>query len=536
MKNTFIMTIDFGTQSVRTAIVNAIGEIIAIEKESYEEIYFSKKPGYAEQYPNVYFDTMAKASRRLFEKYPDYKDKLVGISLTCFRDSHVMCDENMQPVRPAILWLDQRLAKGKEKTPLYSRILFGLVGMTNTLLLNKKRTPAHWVKENEPEIWSKVKKYMTVSTYITYRLTGEYKDSVANYAGHFPTDFKHKRFYKSDRHFQGLIFGIKLKTLPKLTPIGGVIGEISKECSEFTSIPQGLKLFSIGSDKSCETLGLGCLTNDVAALSCGTASSIEVQTRKFHNPEPFLPAYPSVLKGHFNMDVQVYRGYWMLSWFSNQFAQKELLESKEKNIAVEQILNEKLDDVPAGCNGLILQPYWGPGLSRPLSRGAIIGFSDTITKMHLYRAIIEGIDYELKRGLESIEKSQHKKVKSIMISGGGSQSDQICQIASDIFDLPVSRVQTFETSTLGAAIAGFLAAGVFENEVVAIEHMVRRTRTFFPNSKNREVYDFMYKKGYKKMYPALKNIYKDIKGFENRKSAFQRIKAALRKNKNLYSK
>ena len=533
MKNTYIMTIDYGTQSVRTAIVNAIGEIVAIQKETYKEIYFSKKPGYAEQNPDVYFDTMALASRKMFEANPQYKNQIVGVALTCFRDSHVMCDENMNPVRPAILWLDQRQAKGKEKIPFYSHILFGLVGMTNTLKLNKRRTPAHWVKENEPEIWAKVKKYMNVSTYINYKLTGEYKDSVANYAGHFPTNFKKRSFYKSDRHFQGAIFGIKLKTLCELVPIGGVIGQISKEASIATGIPEGTKLFSIGSDKSCETLGLGCLTNDVAALSCGTASSIEVQSKKFHNPEPFLPAYPSVLKGYYNMDVQVYRGYWMLSWFSKQFAQKEIAIANEQNVSVEKILNEHLDEVPPGCNGLILQPYWGPGLSRPLSRGAIIGFSDTITKMHLYRAIIEGIDYELRRGLESIEKNQHKKVNRIMISGGGSQSDQICQIASDIFNLPVSRVQTFETSTLGAAIAGFIAAGVYKDGIRAVENMVRITRTFLPNSLNREVYDFMYKKGYKKMYPSLKNIYKDIKNFENRKSAFERIKNALRKNKNI---
>lgn len=534
MERNYIMTIDYGTQSVRVAFVDDKGNVVAIEKAKYEQTYFSHKPGYAEQYPDVYTNTMAEASKKLFAKNEEIGKKILGISMTCFRDSHIMCDENMKPVRPAILWLDQRQARGKEKIPFYSHLLFWIVGMTNTLHLNRKRTPAHWVKENEPEVWNKVKKYMAVSTYVTYFLTGQYKDSIANYAGHFPTDFRKRRFYKSDKHFQGVVFGIKRNLLCEIVPIGNVIGEITQEASEKTGIPVGTKLFSVGSDKSCETLGLGCLTNDVAALSCGTASSIEVQTKKFYHPEPFLPAYPSVVRGYYNMDVQVYRGYWMLSWFSNQFAQSELKIAKEENVPVEQILSAQLDTVPAGCDGLILQPYWGPGLSRPLARGAIIGFSDTITKMHLYRSIIEGIDFELKRGLESIEKAQHKKVNKIMISGGGSQSDEICQIAADIFNLPVSRVQTFETSTLGAAIAGFLAAGVYKSPDEAVEQMVRLTRTFLPNRKNREVYDFLYKKGYKKIYPRLKDIYKDIKSLENRKSAFQRIKNALRKNKNLY--
>ena len=514
MKERFILTVDFGTQSVRVSIVNTKGEIVAIERSKYAQPYFSKKPGWAEQDPNIYYENMSKCSRKLFTEHPEYKEEIVGVALTTFRDTAVMCKDNMEPVRPAFLWLDQRQAKGKEPLPFVHKLLFNIIGMWNTIKLNRARTPAHWVKENEPEVWKQVTRYMNISTYIIHQLTGEYKDSITHYSGHFPTDFKNRRFYKSDKQLKASIFGISLEKLCEIVPIGESIGVISEKAAQETLIPAGTKLFAAGSDKSAETLGLGCITPDVAAVSFGTASTVEVTNKKYYEPEAFLPAYPSVIPGYYNMEVQIYRGYWMLGWFATQFAEKEKKMAEQSNRSTESILNERLKDVPSGSNGLILQPYWGPGLSRPLSRGAVIGFSDTHTKSHLYKAIIEGIDYDLRQSLEGIEKKQHHKVTSIMISGGGSQNDDICQIAADIFNRPTSRIQTIETTTIGAAIAGFLATGVFSDVPSAIKSMVHISKTFYPIKENAEHYEYLYQKGYKKMYPALKNIYRDIKRFE----------------------
>ena len=174
------------------------------------------------------------------------------------------------------------------------------------------------------------------------------------------------------------------------------------------------------------------------------------------------------------------------------------------------MLNKDLAKIPPGSDGLVLQPYWGPGLRRPLAKGAIVGFSDTHTREHMYRAIIEGIGYALKEGLQSIEKSQRHKIKELRISGGGSQSDAICQITADIFGLPVSRVQTFETTSLGAAIASFVGLGEFSSIEEAMKEMSHKTVTFEPNPEAHEEYEKLYKKVYVKMFPSLKKVYKDL--------------------------
>ncbi|HBB06060.1 MAG TPA: carbohydrate kinase, partial [Firmicutes bacterium] len=330
-----------------------------------------------------------------------------------------------------------------------------------------------------------------------------------------------------EKHLKGQIFGIKKGMLPEIVPEGAVLGEITEEANRLTGLPLGLKLYASGSDKSCETLGLGVIDDKVAAISYGTASSVETTRTRYVESEPFLPGYPSCVPGYYNMDIQIYRGYWMINWFLKEFGGQNITDLITADASAEDF-NEKLNSVPPGCDGLVLQPYWGPGLSRPLAKGAIIGFSDSITQEHFYRAIIEGIAYALREGLEHFEHKIHHGIDALRVSGGGSQSNQICQITADVFGRPVSRVQTSETSSLGAAISGFLAIGEYKNIKDATEGMVRVKDTFVPNEEAHEKYNYLYQNAYRLMYPRLKGIYSNIKEF-GRKEERKKLREERRK-------
>lgn len=510
-KNKTVLTMDFGTQSLRVSLIDKKGNIVAIVKKQYNPIYYSEQKGYAEQHADFYWDTLLSALSDLADQYEDLMDTIVGSTITTFRDTSVQLDHNLKPVRRSILWLDQRMAKAKEKMPLLHSMAFHLVGMWDTIKLNRQRTMAHWIKENEPEVWSQTYKYVNISAYLTYKLTGNLVDSVSSVTGHYPIDFKNRTWYKQG-HLKGRIYGIPNHMLCDLKQPGEILGEIKPEVAMRVGLPLGIKVYATGSDKSCETLGLGALTPDIGAISYGTASTIDVSNPKFVNPEPFLPAYPAAIPNLYNMEVQIYRGYWMITWFSKEFANELYDEAKWQNIAIEELMNQRINRIPPGSDGLVLQPYWGPGLSRPISKGAIVGFSDIHTRDHLYRAIIEGIAYALREGLEGIEKAQRKKVRSLMISGGGSQSDIICQITADVFGLPVSRVQTFETTSLGAAIATFMALGEFPDVETAVKKMVHPSRTFVPNEVANQQYNRLFNQVYLKLYPKLKKIYRSING------------------------
>lgn len=509
------LTIDIGTQSTRTTLVDKQGNIVGFTKKKYDPVYYSKEKGYAEQDPNFYWNYIKDCLKELTSNNKDKLGDIVGATITTFRDTSVLLDKDLNPIRDSILWLDQRTAEAREKIPGLYTFLFNLIGMNDTIELNRKRTMAHWIKENEPENWAKVYKYVNISTYLTYKLTGNLVDSCSSMTGHYPINFKSGKWY-GEKALKGCIYGIKKEFLPELKRPGEVLGVLRDELCEEVGLPKGIKLIATGSDKACETVGLGALNRDTGAISYGTASTIEVSNTKFYEPEKFLPAYPAAIDGYYNMEVQVYRGYWMLTWFTKEFASELVDEAKIQDMAVEELLNAKLSDIPAGSDGLVLQPYWGPGLSRPLSKGSIIGFTDVHTRYHFYRAIIEGIAYALREGLEGIEKSQHHKISQLMISGGGSQSDAICQITADIFGLPVSRVQTFETSSLGAATSVFVALKEFNDVNEAIKSMSRVTKTFQPDMEVHKKYDYLFEKVYLMMYPKMKNIYKDITVFRKK--------------------
>ena len=508
-KSPLVLTIDFGTQSVRTTLINKQGDIVHITKKAYEPVYFSNKKGYAEQHADFYWECLLDCLKELKAKQGDILSNVAAFTVTSFRDSAVLLDKNRKPLRPVILWLDQRLAKAEEKIPAIHRFLFKLVGMKDTVDLNRTRTMAHWVKENEPKVWEKVDKYVNLSTYINFKLTGELSDSPSGLTGHFPLNYKKRKWYKEGA-MKGRIFGIPNRMLPTLVEAGNTIGTLKDDLSEQFGLPKGLKLIATGSDKGCETLGLGCLVPTMGAISYGTACTIEVSNPHYYEPEPFLPAYAAPIPNLYNLDVQIYRGYWMLKWFASEFAGELEKEARLRDIQIEEILDEWLDDVPVGSDGLILQPYWGPGLARPLAKGAIVGFSSVHTRKHIYRAIVEGIAFAIREGLESIEKSQVEKVVTLRVSGGGSLSDEVCQITADIFGLDISRVQTIETTSLGAAIATFTAIKEFKDVNEAVKNMVKVTRTFKPNKENHEKYDEIYRNLYLQVYPRLKPINEKI--------------------------
>ena len=504
-KSPLVLTLDFGTQSVRASLINKQGEIVYLAKKVYQPVYFSNKKGYAEQHADFYWENLIECLKEITANNKDRLQDIVATTVTSFRDSAVLLDKNNKPLRSVILWLDQRLAKASEKMPKLHKFAFKLVGMYDTVVLNRTRTMAHWVKENEPELWAKVDKYVNISTYIIYKLTGELADSPGGYTGHYPLYYKKRVWYKEGA-MKGRIYGVPERMLAKVVQPGEVLGTLRDEVADLVGLPKGLKFISTGSDKGCETIGLGCLTPDLGALSYGTACTIEVSNPKYYEPEPFLPAYAAAVPNLYNLDVQIYRGYWMLKWFASEFASELEQEARLRNIAIEKILDEWLDDVAPGSDGLVLQPYWGPGLARPLAKGAIIGFSNIHTRKHIYRAIVEGIAFALREGLESIEKSQKHKVKSLRISGGGSLSDTICQITADIFGLEISRVQTIESTSLGAAIATFTAIKEFDSVEEAVNKMTKLSQTFKPDKKRHELYNRIYEDVYLSVYPHLEEL------------------------------
>jgi sugar (pentulose or hexulose) kinase len=218
----------------------------------------------------------------------------------------------------------------------------------------------------------------------------------------------------------------------------------------------------------------------------------------------------------YNLELQIYRGYWMVSWFKAEFGLREMGLAAERGQEPEALFDELVRSVPPGSQGLVLQPYWSPGLRHPgpEARGAIIGFSDAHTRAHIYRAILEGLAYALLEGKQRTEKRSGIQIDQVRVAGGGSQSSAAMQLTADVFGQPVSRPHLYEASGLGAAINAAVGAGLHPDYSTAISAMTHLGDTFEPDMATHAVYKELFEGVYLKMYKHLQPFYKAMQKIE----------------------
>jgi len=510
MTDPLVLTVDLGTQSVRAMLFDKDGNILHKTQHKYSKPYYSLNPGWAEQKPEMYWDAICDVTKRLKEEAQGVWANVVAVTITTIRDTCLCVDKDGKPLRDFILWLDKRQSKIDKPLPAFKSMIFSIAGMKETADLQRRVSACNWIMENEREVWEKTHKFIFISGYLTFMLTGKLVDSVANMVGHIPFNSK-TRTWMGKNELNRFIFDVETEKLTELLEPGDTLGRITAEAASKTGIPEGLPLIATGSDKGCETLGLSCLKPDSAAIGLGTTATIQFTIDRYMEPLPFIPAYPAVLKGQYNPEVQVYRGYWLVSWFKKEFAAKEVEEAARQGVAPEALLDKMLKEIPAGCEGLVFQPYFTPGVVMPKARGAIVGFSDVHTRAHIYRAIIEGINFALMDGLYTMQRRGKVNIQKLFIAGGGSQSDVICQITANMFGLPAYRIQTYEATGLGSSLVAFVASGVYKDAYEAASKMVRIKDEFLPDQKERETYKFLFDEVFSKIFGKLLPLYKIMK-------------------------
>jgi sugar (pentulose or hexulose) kinase len=476
------------------------------------EPYFSEKPGWAEQHPTYFWDSLCHACQDLWKQSDINKDAIAGVTLTTQRSTVINLDQEGNPLRPAIVWLDQRRTFNLKPVGGLWGLAFMLTGMTETVAYLQSEAESNWIRTHQQDIWEKTHKYLFLSGYLTYRLTGRYVDSVGCQVGYVPFDYK-KLLWSGSRDWKWEAVPMDPSVLPNLVNPTDILGEITPSASEETGIPVGLPLIAAAADKACEVIGSGCLEPNIGCLSYGTTATICSTQKKYIEPIPLIPPYPSAVPGAYCMEIQIYRGFWMVSWFKQEFAHYEVNVADEQGIEPEVLFDKLVDQVPPGSMGLILQPFWSPGLKvpGPEAKGAIIGFGDVHTRSHLYRAILEGLAYALREGKERSESRSKIPINEIRVSGGGSQSDAAMQITADVFGMETARPHTYETSGLGAAIDAAVGLGIHPDFNSAVSSMTRVNQIFEPNPEAHEIYNQLYQHIYKQMYPRLKELYQQIR-------------------------
>jgi len=514
-----LLSIDVGTQSVRVLLFDPRGKLIAKHRVPYEP-YYSDSPGLAEQRPQLFWESICLACQGLWKNPEVKKDSIAAVALTTQRATMINVDEKGEPLRPAIIWLDQRRTEGQPPLGGVWGTLFAVAGASETVAYLQAEAEANWIRTHQPEIWKKTHKYLIISGYLTHLLTGRFVDSVGCQVGYIPFDYKSQN-WESRKGWKWQAIPMDPKVLPDLIPQGKVLGEISAKASEATGIPARLPLIAAAADKACEVLGSGGLEPHVACLSYGTTATINTTHEKYIEVIPLIPPYPAAVPMLYNFEIMIFRGYWMVSWFKQEFGLREQRIAEEKGVEPEVLFDDLVKSVPPGSQGLVLQPYWSPGLRfpGPEARGAIIGFGDSHTRAHIYRAMLEGLAYALREGKEKTEKRSGVKITDLRIAGGGSQSNAAMQLTADIFGIPAGRPHVYEASGLGAAMDAAVGAGVHRDFKAAVSEMTHLGDVFEPNKETQAVYERLYREVYLKMYSKLKPLYQEIREITGRASA-----------------
>lgn len=510
-KPQYFLAIDNGTQSVRAMVFDQCGQLVAKSKVDIEP-YVSPEPGWAEQHPDYFWSSLCQACHELWPQLPFPREEIKAVSVTTQRATVVPLNSEGEPVRRAISWLDQRQVDSKPKLGLLESMVMRLALAKSAVDNFHAQNEANWMAQHQPDLWGKVHKYLLLSGYYSYKLTGQYTDAIASQVAYIPFDYKRQQWAK-DGDWRWRAQPVTREMLPRLVPAGGILGQVTAQASRQTGIPCGLTLIASGSDKACEVLGSGGLAPGTGSLSYGTTATVNMTTDKYLEALRYHPPYPGVVPNTFNIEMIVMRGYWMVRWFKEEFGLREQQIASKQGVSTESLFDELLAAVPPGSMGLMLQPYWsaGPGNKGAEAKGAIIGFGDVHTRAHVYRALIEGLTYALREGKELLEKRSGQAITRLRVSGGGSQSDHIMQITADIFGLTVERPHTFETSGLGAAIAAAVGVGCYADFTSAVSSMTHAGKSFEPQLEHHRVYDALYKNVYRKMYSGLRPTYRAIK-------------------------
>ncbi len=506
-----VLAIDVGTQSVRAILFDPAGRLVASSKVPIEP-YVSPQPGWAENDPELYWDAIGEACRALWADPAARREAVAGVALTTQRSTVVVTDRDGRPLRPAIVWLDQRRTEGIRPIGGLTGIAFRLLGARETVAAFQADCEANWLLANEPATWARTSRYLMLSGFLCHRLVGRFVDADASQVGYIPFDYRRRRWAgRGDWKWRAM--PVERDMLPELVPTGAPLGQLTSPAAAHLGLLPGLPVIAAGADKACEVLGSGCLEPSIGALSFGTTATFNTTQRRYVEAIPLVPPYPAAMPDAWSLEIQVYRGFWLVEWFRREFGAAEEAAARAAGVEPVDVLDDLLGRTKPGAMGLVLQPTFSPGvrIPGPEAKGAVIGFGDVHGRAYLYRATVEGLAYALREGRERTEKRTGVAITALRASGGGARSDRVIQIAADVMGLPVARPHTTETSGLGAAIDAAVGLGIHPSFESAVAAMTRVAETRDPDPVASERYDALYRRVYARMYERLKPLYEAIR-------------------------
>jgi xylulokinase len=487
--------IDVGTGGSRAILIDETGNVIASATAEHAP-FASPEIGWAEQSPDDWWRACVSAIREILTKAKP--EEIGAISFSGQMHGSVLLDEKDRPLRPALLWCDQRTEKqcAEITKKIGAEKLIKLV--SNPAVTGFTLPKLLWVRENEPEIWSRVKSVLLPKDFIRFKLSGDKASDVADSSGTLLFDVENRAW--SIEMLE--VFEIEKEILPKVFESIEVTGKVSAIGAKETGLREGTSIIAGAGDNAAGAIGMGVTRVGTLSATIGTSGVVFTVT-----DSPKLD-----LKGRIHTLCHAIPGRWhntgvtlaagfSLKWFRENFCEGKSFDE----------LADAAAKTPSGAEGAIWLPYLmgerTPHLDAT-ARAAFIGLTASHTKAHLIRAVMEGVAFSLRDSFE-IFKEIGAPIEKIRLGGGGAKSKLWRQIQADVYQKPVEILEADEGAAFGAAMLAGVGAGAWKSVDEACEKTIRVAETVLPKNESVEKLNRNYEV-YRQLYSALRPAMKII--------------------------
>jgi xylulokinase len=484
-------------------IVDDRGRVIASATEDHEP-FASPKIGWAEQHPEDWWRAAGIAIKKALAKANLGGDAIACVGFSGQMHGAVMLDGQMNVVRPALIWCDQRTEKQSRElsAQIGDSVLIQLT--CNPPLTNFTLTKFLWVRENEPENWKRVRHVMLPKDYVRFRLSGENAIDMADASGTLLLDVTHRRWSSEVLKATAL----DERILPALYESPDVCGQVSAEGAAASGLKAGTPVIAGAGDQAAGATGMGIVRPGAVSATIGTSGVVFAATdRPALDPKGRLHTFCHAIPGRWHVMGVTQAAGLSLRWFRDQFGADPPGISSDDGRDPYDRLSDEAARVPAGSEGVLWAPYLmgerTPHLD-PNARGALTGLAAFHTRAHVIRAIMEGVAFSL-RDTFTIFEEMHVPVSNVRLGGGGARSDVWRQIQADVYGHEIEMIEAEEGAAYGAAILAGVGVKLWPTVDEACDSVVRVATRVKPTPDDVAAMNRSYA-AYRRMYPALRSI------------------------------
>ncbi len=499
----YVIGVDCGTSGTKTVLFDEKGAVTASKTIEYP--MYQPKNGYAEQDPADWANAMINTIKAVMAQSGVKREDVKGIGISGQMHGLVMLDKDNNVLRKSIIWCDQRTAAEVDEM---NRIVGRerLVEITaNPALTGWTAAKILWVKNNEPEIYSKVAHILLPKDYLRFILTGEYATEVSDASGMQLLNVPDRCW--SDELLNA--FEIDRSWLGKVYESCEVTGTLTKKMSEELGLCENTIVVGGAGDNAAAAVGTGVVEDGKAFTTIGTSGVVFAHTSKISiDKQGRVHTCCAAVPGSWHVMGVTQGAGLSLKWFRDNFCMAEKETAKLMDVDEYFLMDKGAEKVPVGANKLLYLPYLmgerTPHLD-PDARGVFFGLSAIHTRCDMLRAVMEGVTYSLRDCVE-VFREMGVSVSDMTACGGGGSSKLWRSMLADLFNSKVKTAASKEGPALGVGILAAVGAGLYSSVSEACGAIVRTDKVQTPDPENAGEYEKYYQL-YREIYPALKNSF-----------------------------